>query len=80
MPYIKQETRTLLNSGRVLPKDGGELQYVIAVLIKNIIGKDYNYAMLESMMGALTGAQLEFYREVVAKYEDKKKDLNGGVY
>jgi len=31
-------------------------------------------------MGALAGAQQEFYREVVAVYEDYKLQENGSVY
>ena len=80
MPYITQEDRDTFNIEKSTPKNGGELQYLISVMIKELIGDDYNYAKLESVMGALAGAQMEFYRKVVAPYEDKKIDINGGVY
>jgi len=42
--------------------------------------KGLNYQNCNDIMGALAGAQMEFYREVVSKYEDKKIKQNGGVY
>jgi hypothetical protein len=40
----------------------------------------YNYQTLNDVMGALAGAQMEFYRKVVAPYENKKEIINGSVY
>ncbi|MDC3283262.1 hypothetical protein OAV41_01680 [Planctomycetota bacterium] len=39
-----------------------------------------NYQQCNDVMGALTGAQLEFYRRFVADYEDTKIRDNGDVY
>ena len=38
------------------------------------------YASINDVMGALEGAKLEFYRRVVAPYEDLKIIMNGDVY
>jgi hypothetical protein len=88
MPYITQEGRDVVSqtSGNFVPRDGGELQYAIARLIQLHYGYiaategGVRYKHMEAMMGALNGANLEHYREVVAPYEDKKIKENGGVY
>ena len=92
MPYIKSEDRKNIHLEK---KDGnafdaivvedintaGELQYSMAVMFKSYIErKGLNYQNCNDIMGALAGAQMEFYREVVSKYEDKKIKQNGGVY
>jgi len=41
---------------------------------------EYSYHTLNEVMGALSGAQQEFYRKVVAPYEDTKEIINGHVY
>ncbi len=84
MPYIKQEARKGLNTiseySSAAPANAGELQYVFAILIKGYLGSEYRYQDLNDVMGALAGAQMEFYRKVVAPYEDKKIAENGDVY
>jgi hypothetical protein len=60
--------------------NAGELQYAIAVLIKNYMSKqDLRYQVCNDVMGALAGAQMEFYRRIVAPYEDQKIEENGDV-
>lgn len=81
MPYIAPEARQKIHVPR--PNSGGELQYMIAEMInKMLLGKKnfVRYSDLEEVMGALAGAQQEFYRIVVAPYEDKKLKENGEVY
>ena len=39
----------------------------------------YNYQTMNDIMGALAGAQIEFYRRKVAPYEDTKIKDNGDV-
>ena len=94
MPYIKSEDRDRLvkyvNRGGdldemiILPErinNAGELQYVIAEIINELLSqKQYRYQDLNDIMGALAGAQMEFYRKVVAEYEDEKEKINGSVY
>jgi hypothetical protein len=84
MPYVNIQSRNHFeNLGIPVPINGGELQYLIAEMIHQMLtNQDHpvRYADLESVMGALAGAQQEFYREVVAVYEDYKLQENGSVY
>jgi hypothetical protein len=80
MPYIEKNKREELFDRD--PETAGELQYLIAEMIQGYITDKgpYNYQTLNDVMGALAGAQMEFYRKVVAPYENKKEILNGSVY
>jgi len=84
MPYIKPIDRSEINKLKfvdIIPQNGGELQWIIAELIHAyIMDKGLNYQHCQDMLGALAGAQAEFYREVVAPYEDIKKAENSPVY
>jgi len=66
--------------------NAGEMQYVIAKMIQKYLARkaetngQVRYQDMNDIMGALAGAQMEFYREVVAPYEDKKIVENGPVY
>lgn len=94
MPYIKYLDRveiTSKHSANAVHEHGeaiiireietaGELQYAIALMIKDYIKrKGLNYQHCNDIMGALAGAQMEFYRRTVAPYEDKKIEENGDV-
>jgi len=80
MPYITKKAREELYDRD--PENAGELQYLIAMMMSDYISdKDqYDYQTLNDVMGALAGAQQEFYRKIVAPYEEKKELLNGSVY
>lgn len=80
MPYISKQDREELFDRD--PVNAGEIQYLIAAMISDYLQDkgEYNYHTLNEVMGALSGAQQEFYRKVVAPYEEKKEILNGGVY
>lgn len=80
MPYIDHELRVLLNySPHIL--NPGELNYKITELIISYVKeKELSYQVLNDVMGALAGAQTEFYRRVVVLYEDQKRLENGDVY
>ena len=88
MPYISQADRKRVEKqlGDFTPLDGGELQYAIATLVQRYYESTgerqggVRYRHMEQMMGALSGALNEHYRCVVAPYEDKKIQENGGVY
>lgn len=86
MPYIKEEDRTrFMWIEQAIedspPETAGEIQYLIAVMIHHYIKYGgLNYQQCNDVMGALTGAQLEFYRRFVAEYEDSKIRENGDVY
>ena len=78
MPYIPKENR---EEAQVAPRDAGELNYAITCLIRGYLrqhGK--RYAQINDIVGALEGAKLEFYRRIVAPYEDQKRAQNGEVY
>ena len=86
MPYIlpndRHNMQAALNQLSTFTKNGGDIQYIIAWLVQDLLASKsaVRYADLEAIMGALSGAQQEFYREVVAPYEDKKMQDNGPVY
>lgn len=93
MPYIKQDKREFLvediedevhGKTEVLwihdIKNAGEVQYAIAVIIKSYIErKGLKYQHCNDILGALAGAQMEFYRRTVVPYEDEKIKENGDV-
>lgn len=79
MPYIKPKDREELKTRN--PKNAGELQYVMAAMFdRYLMGQGVRYQTMNDVMGALAGAQMEFYRKVVSPYEDKMISKNGGVY
>lgn len=81
MPYIKQNTRETLNSDTVVPANAGELNYKITTKIFQYFeANGGTYQQVNDILGALEGAKLEFYRRVVAPYEDFKMKENGDVY
>lgn len=86
MPYIKKDERVWSFSFEddphyTGPQDSGQLNYFITKLIMHYWkGKGPKYQHANDIVGALEGAKAEFQRRVLAKYEDKKKKLNGDVY
>lgn len=84
MPYIKRTAREGIIDLKICeftPNNAGEFQYVMAEFIHAyLMEKGLSYQTCNDMMGALAGAQMEFYREVVSPYEDIKKQENGPVY
>ena len=82
MPYIIPEDRQAIDEALkdLTLSTEGELNYAITVLMhKYIKNKGLRYQHLNSVAGVLSCAQAEFYRTVVAPYEDKKIKENGGV-
>jgi hypothetical protein len=84
MPYIKDEYKNqFLDMFCHIPemRNSGELNYALTMLCKDYINdKGLSYQTLNDIMGALEGCKQEFYRRVVAPYEDKKIAENGDVY
>lgn len=61
----------------------GALNYVITRILDNWLHGDggyYGYDGVNSVLGILEAAKLEFYRRVGARYEDTKIAQNGDVY
>lgn len=80
MPYITQTARDIIDDGGAVVTPG-ELNYAFTQVIKNYIGtRGKNYGVFNDIIGALEGAKQEFYRRVVAPYEDEKIKQNGDVY
>lgn len=79
-PYIKQADRENLDISNIKPSDAGELNYVISSLVSQYLErKEVRYTNLNEIIGVLTAVQKEFYRRVVAPYEDKKIEENGDI-
>ena len=85
MPYIQQDSRINFDELEICLEEAGidtagELQYVIALAIKEfMLGKPHRYQTMNDILGALNGANLEFYRKVVAPYEDLAIEKNGAI-
>jgi hypothetical protein len=78
MPYIPQKDR---DHAEHEPQTPGELNFAITKLIDRYVNDfGVSYATFNTVMGALGGALLEFYRRVVVPYEKRKEQENGDVY
>jgi len=92
MPYITKKQRAIideriqdilayLDNAREYSSAScdGEINYIIT----RILSTYYNnkgYSGYNRAIGVLECAKLEFYRRLVAVYEDKKKESEGDVY
>lgn len=87
MPYIKAEKRGLYNSHieqlvkileqQPLMEVDGDLNYVVTSIFKKLYAPRYfNY---NRAIGVIEAIKQEFYRRVVAPYEDIKIEENGDV-
>lgn len=58
----------------------GDLNYCITVLIHEYLkAHGVSYSTMNDCIGVLEAAKMEFYRRVVAPYEDTKIKENGDV-
>jgi hypothetical protein len=90
MPYITREKRgdigmTVFRQGAGIGlrsvEGPGDLNYMLTYLIHQYYTRaGGNYPAANDVLGALEGAKLEFYRRIVAPYEDRKMEENGDVY
>lgn len=82
MPYIVKSARQRLDdSSDLVAETPGELNYLITTLLNAyLLDHGKRYQTINDIIGALESAKAEFYRRVVAPYEDEKKSLNGDVY
>ncbi len=80
MPYIKPDRREPLILSREA-ENPGELNFLLSREIKAYLDrKGLSYHTINDALGALEAAKQEFYRRVVAPYEDLKIRENGDVY
>jgi hypothetical protein len=82
MPYIKSVDRKILDSGygTLLVKTPGELNYMITKQILMYLPDYPSYDEYNTVVGVLECVKQEYYRRMVAPYEDIKKEQNGDVY
>lgn len=81
MPYITPHRRERIDTLYEAPANAGELNYVITREITRYLAMHgASYTIFNEVMGAIEGARAEFYRRVVAPYEDEKRLANGDVY
>jgi hypothetical protein len=83
MPYIRYRYKIdeLLKGLKNYNPDVGDLNYIITMLINNFIEKNgKRYENLNSVIGVLECAKMEYYRRIISIYEDKKILENGDVY
>lgn len=86
MPYIRKEARDDYDSVLRPLADWlegvpeGDLNYVLTRLIQAWLGGRHTYSDYNAALGVLEAVKQEFYRRVVAPYEDKKIKENGDVY
>ena len=84
MPYILKENREAIDGVIKLlvnvVSTPGDINYAITKFFHSILlqGK-LNYSRLNSLIGTIECVKLEFYRMVVAPYENKKRMENGPV-
>ena len=87
MPYIKQEKRPLYKKeieglvrkleAQPLTEQDGDLNYIVTSIMKTLYKPRYfNY---NRALGVLEAIKQEYYRRVVAPYEDEKIRENGDV-
>lgn len=82
MPYIDPARREELHH-IPYPNTPGELNYCLTQLLLRYLMRapqPTGYTQLNDCLGALSGAQLEFYRRVVVPFEEEKRDIHGDVY
>jgi len=87
MPYIKMERRKRLELSikliidflREVPEEyrDGEINYIVTVILKR--SYDPKYFNYNRAIGVLECVKQEFYRKVVAPYEELKEKENGSV-
>ena len=81
MPYIADKCRRAAIRAGSTPLDGGELSFAMALCIDRYIEQNgLCYTTIADAMAAVEGVKAEFYRQVVAEYEDGKAATNGDVF
>lgn len=84
MPYITKEQRKnidlLLNPLLNYLSGDGEINYAITKIISCCYKSENGYQAVNRGIGTLESVKQEYYRRIVAPYEDIKKKENGDVY
>jgi len=85
MPYVLRERREAMENGLKLldhtVETPGDLNYAVCMLMESLAQRTGgNYAAQNAVLGAVEAAKMEYYRRVVAPYEDDKAWENGDVF
>lgn len=82
MPYIQQKQRIkLIPDDTKVATEVGELNFMLTTMCQQyFIARGGRYQQINDIIGALECCKLEFYRRLVAPYEDKAIERNGDVY
>jgi hypothetical protein len=80
MPYIDPERRREIDLEDSYPENIGELNYFLTNACLDFLDIDPTYEEYNQIIGVLEAVKLEFYRRMVAPYEEKKLEENGDVY
>ena len=84
MPYIKQDRRVDLNprcTGAQTAQTPGELNYQLTEVVCDYLHTfGRSYKTFNDIIGALESCKLEFYRRMVAPYENDAIERNGDCY
>ena len=79
MPYIKEADRQSVEQGWV--DTPGALAFVLTAAVdRYLAGKELCYEDYNEVIGVLESVKLEYYRRILAPYEDDKRYENGDVY
>jgi len=84
IPYIEKGRREPLGGqcrsiGSSL-ENHGQLNFAITQILVGWLGGYKSYEAFNAVMGTLDCVAREFYRRVVAPYEEEKKKASGDVY
>jgi hypothetical protein len=77
VPYIPQHRRI---EALILPEGAGELCYALTDTCIDFLPPDPSFADFAQVIAALETTKLEFYRRMIAPYEDDKRLENGDVF
>lgn len=81
MPYIKSERRTAILHKGEMPKNAGELNYALTLVIAEYLGHHgQSYQTMNDIVGALDNCKDEFRRRIQHPYENGKCAENGDVF
>jgi hypothetical protein len=81
MPYIEdKQIREALIHRELTPITDGELNFLITYLCHNYtLNHGLRYDTINAVIGVLNCVKSEYYRQIAAPYEDKKKKENGAI-
>lgn len=87
MPYVDKTSRKLMQpiieefEHNMIDLNKGDLNYLFSRMVSIWVAQHgMNYQTMSDALAALQDCRDEFYRRVVAPYEDIKKVDNGDVY